>query len=819
MGALMRAHPWAATDVGTPDTWPQALRTTVRLLLTSHHPMFIFWGDSHICFYNDAYRATMGPEQHPRALGRPARQVWDQDWDDVWSLVEPQLEQVMSGGEATWHENQSISVIRNGRRENVYWTYGYSPIDDPTAPCGIGGVLALGREVTADVLAKRAQADDAERLRQLFEQSPTFIAVLRGPTLVYELVNAAMQLRLGRVVIGRTVREAFPELEEQGFLAILEKVYATGETYTAHGAPITYPAGSIIAGQQRYIDFVYQPLRDASGAVTGIFVAGNDVTEAKWTEHALRASEARFEAITDSIDQLIWSVNADGSPDYFNRRWYDYTDLPDRPLDAETLVETIHPEDRAHAKEIWNHCLATGEPFRDELRLRHHSGQYRWMLARAQPVRDDAGRITRWFGTCTDIDAIVAAREILARSRAEMGRLVAERTSELMLSEEKLRQSQKMEAVGQLTGGLAHDFNNLLTTVLGSLEMLQVRVAQGRTGDLTRHLEMAQKASKRAASLTQRLLAFSRRQNLDPKPTDVNRLVHGMTDLIHRTVGPAITVEVVAANELWSTIVDPAQLENALLNLCINARDAMPDGGRLTIETANMRLDGSAAQDRDLPTGNYVCLRVRDNGVGMSPEVAARAFDPFFTTKPLGMGTGLGLSMTYGFVRQSGGQVRIASTLGQGTTMCLYLPRHLGALEQLGAIAEPPVTPRVGRGETVLVVDDEPMIVTLVAEVLEELGYCAIQASDGASGLRVLQSDARIDLLVTDVGLPGGMNGRQMADAARIARPDLKVLFITGYAENAALGDGKLPAGMYVLPKPFTMEVLAARIEKLIPSL
>jgi signal transduction histidine kinase len=383
-------------------------------------------------------------------------------------------------------------------------------------------------------------------------------------------------------------------------------------------------------------------------------------------------------------------------------------------------------------------------------------------------------------------------------------------------AEDHLRQSQKMEAVGQLTGGIAHDFNNLLAAIGGSLEMIQSRLAQGRMDVVDRYVAAGQSAVKRAAALTHRLLAFSRRQTLDPKPTNVNRLVAGMEELIRRTMGPAVHMEVIGAGGLWPALVDPHQLENALLNLCINARDAMPDGGRLTIETANKWLDERAAKERELPPGQYVSLCVTDTGTGMSPAVIAHAFEPFYTTKPLGQGTGLGLSMIHGFARQSGGQIRIYSELGKGTTMCLYLPR----LDQNVAEDERPAAPSEGRpsgdGEVVLVIDDEPTIRMLIAEVLEELGYSIIEAWDGASGMRVLQSDVRIDLLITDVGLPNGMNGRQVADAARQMRSNLKVLFITGYAENAVIGNGHLDKGMQVIAKPFEMNALVRKIRELV---
>jgi signal transduction histidine kinase/CheY-like chemotaxis protein len=409
---------------------------------------------------------------------------------------------------------------------------------------------------------------------------------------------------------------------------------------------------------------------------------------------------------------------------------------------------------------------------------------------------------------------------LLERQQTEddLERRVAERTSALRVSEETLRQSQKMEAVGQLTGGIAHDFNNLLAGISGSLELLQTRMAQGRLTDLDRYINTAQGCSKRAAALTHRLLAFSRRQTLDPKSTSVNDLIAGMEDLIRRTVGPGITVEVVCSAGLWAVLVDPNQLENALLNLAINARDAMPAGGRITIETGNKCLDDRIARERDMAQGQYISLSVTDTGTGMPPEVIARAFDPFFTTKPVGEGTGLGLSMIYGFVRQSGGHVRIYSELGQGTTMCLYLPRHYGKAEDADALADVSKAPRAERGQTVLIVDDEPSVRMQVTEVLEDLGYTAIEATDGPGALKVLQSNVRLDLLVTDIGLPGGMNGRQVVDAGRTARPCLKVLFITGYAENAALGNGHLDPGMHVLTKPFTLEALARRVKELIAN-
>ena len=393
---------------------------------------------------------------------------------------------------------------------------------------------------------------------------------------------------------------------------------------------------------------------------------------------------------------------------------------------------------------------------------------------------------------------------------------VAERTALLMQAEEKLRQSQKMEAVGQLTGGLAHDFNNLLAGICGALELVSRRISQGRLSDVDKYLVAAQGSAKRAAVLTQRLLAFSRRQTLEPRATNVNTLMYGMAELIQRTVGPGIQIETLGAPDAWAAFVDVSQLENALLNLCINARDAMPEGGRIQLQTSNHWLDANTARAHDLAEGPYLRLSVTDTGTGMPPDVMAHVFEPFFTTKPIGQGTGLGLSMIYGFAQQSGGQVHIQSTVGEGTCVSLYLPRHHGAAlsdEQTPGQATLEVAQH---GETVLLVDDESTVRMLLADVLGELGYTVIEAADSAAGLKLLRSDVHIDLLVTDVGLPGGMNGRQMAEAGMQLRPGLKTLFITGYAENAVMGYGQLGEGMGVLMKPFAVDVLGGRVRELL---
>ena len=514
---------------------------------------------------------------------------------------------------------------------------------------------------------------------------------------------------------------------------------------------------------------------------------------ASLTEEVERRTAER-DALWQASPDLLSVATTDGRFLETNPAWQQVLGWNEAELKAHPFAFFIHPDDIADTEQAMRHLTDGAPVFNFVNRYRRKNGEYRWLSWNAVPR---GGMI---YAVVRDITE--------AREREEA----------LRRTEDALRQAQKMEAVGQLTGGLAHDFNNLLAGISGSLEMIQMRLAQGRSADVERYLSAAQGSAKRAASLTHRLLAFSRRQTLSPTVTEVNRLVVGMDELIQRSMGPSIEVEIVTAAGLWNSRIDANQLENALLNLCINARDAMPEGGKLTIETGNRWMDERTARERDLPPGQYISLCVSDTGTGMAKTVIERAFDPFYTTKPIGQGTGLGLSMVYGFARQSEGQVRIYSELGEGTMVCIYLPRYHGdkAPEQTddtrGEIA------LSHDGETVLVVDDEPTVRMLVVDALHELGYVAIEAGDGAAGLAILRSETRVDLLITDVGLPGGMNGRQVADAGREARPDLKVLFITGYAENAVLSHGHLDPGMHVLTKPFAMDVLGDRIRALINS-
>ncbi|MET0743577.1 MAG: PAS domain S-box protein [Microvirga sp.] len=521
-----------------------------------------------------------------------------------------------------------------------------------------------------------------------------------------------------------------------------------------------------------------------------------DITEAKRAEEHLRTLnetlEERVEQRTRERDQ-VWSLSRDlfatcdreGVLREANPAWSGLLGYAPEDAVGIRFDSLVHPEDRPALEESLG-SLRAGRGVSDlDLRLRGRDGADRWI---------------NWTLT-PEADVIYG-----------IGRDVTQRK----LLEDQLRQAQKMEAVGQLTGGIAHDFNNLLTGIVGSLDLMQTRIAQGRTENLERYATAAMSSANRAAALTHRLLAFARRQPLDPKPVDANQLVTSMEELLRRTIAENIRLELVTSGGLWLTSCDPHQLESAILNLAINARDAMPDGGTLTIATANAHLDDAfASVEPDVQPGQYVVVRVSDTGTGMPADVIAQAFDPFFTTKPIGQGTGLGLSMVYGFAKQSQGHVRIDSAFGQGTTLRIYLPRYHGAAEaETGALVAPEST-RAASGETVLVVEDEPVVRALIVEVLEDLGYEALEAGDGPSGLKILESPLRVDLLVTDVGLPG-LNGRQLADYARSFRPQLKILFITGYAENAAITSGFLEPGMEMMTKPFAVETLATRLRTMI---
>lgn len=696
-------------------------------------------------------------------------------------------------------------------------------------------LTALSRtELEAEVLRLRAGDAFASRYHALFEAIDDGFCIIEffdgehGPLSDYRHIeaNSGYERHTGiSGIIGKTLRDIAPD-EAEVWLDLYGKVLRTGE-------PIRFEQEFVTA--RRYIEVSAR--RVGSEADRQVSVLFRDISARKAAEAAMRRSEAIARENVERVQLAlsanaivgtwIWDLRSDvlTGDDGF-RAAFGIAGDAETVLERSALEANIHPDDREGQAAAVAAAFAQPGPFRNQYRVRGADGEYRWIEAVGRVECDEDGTLISFPGVLIDLEGRRALEAERDRVTNELRRLtetleqrVAERTSELMRAEEQLRQAHKMEAVGQLTGGLAHDFNNLLAGISGALEMIGTRLAQGRFAEVEKYLAMAQSASRRAAALTHRLLAFSRRQTLDPHPADVNELVDGMADLIRRTVGPEIAVEVVGAAGLWTTLVDVSQLENALLNLCINARDAMPDGGRITIETANRWFDAQAAAVHDIPAGQYLSLCVSDSGVGMSADVIAKAFDPFFTTKPLGQGTGLGLSMIYGFARQSGGHARIYSEEGVGTTVCLYLPRYYGHAEPehpaAHAVASSDPVAGASRG-TVLVVDDEPIVRMLIVTALEDLGCTVLEADDAASALVVLRSDCHLDMMVTDVGLPGGMNGRQLAEAGRELRPRIPVLFVTGYAENAVIGNGNLMPGMTVLTKPFAVNDLEQRVLRML---
>jgi len=663
------------------------------------------------------------------------------------------------------------------------------------------GFLKIFRDRTAEDRAARALADSDQRYRTLFNSIDAAFCIFEmkfdeaGRASDYRFIetNPAFERLTGLVdVVGKWMRDLAPGHEQYWF-----DVY--GEVARS-GRPVRFENHA--KALHRWYEVQAMPIGEPSELrVAALF---NDVS-------ARRSAETELQALTHSLREDVaartrdrnelWDLSSDimlrcrldGSILAVNPAWEQLLGWSESQLLGVSILEFIHPDDIGNTEKAIDR-LSIGEPVMSfENRYRQTDGSYRWINWSARSADQVINAVGR------DITSEKQQAEALARAEAQ------------------LRQSQKMEAVGQLTGGLAHDFNNLLTGISGSLELLEKRIGQGRFESLEAYLTVAQGSTRRAAALTHRLLAFSRRQTLDPLATNVGDLIGDLHELLSRTVGPAVNLETSLAPALWSTLVDRNQLENALLNLSINARDAMPQGGTLTISTCNMHVTGDDALMLDVATGAYVVICVSDTGVGMPKDVMAQAFDPFFTTKPLGMGTGLGLSMVYGFTRQSGGQVSIHSEPGRGTRISLYLPR----IEMTAAHARPEAgeqsVPKARQvaGETVLVVDDEPAVRMLVVEILEDLGYRVLQAADGHEAVKVLQSGEPVSLLITDVGLPGGMNGRQLADAARQRDPHLHVLFITGYAETVVMGKGQLEPGMRIVTKPFSIEALAARIAEL----
>ncbi|MGO4479485.1 response regulator [Massilia sp. 2TAF26] len=687
-------------------------------------------------------------------------------------------------------------------------------------------------------------------LLRLFEQAPGFVCFFRGPEHVYELQNHAHHRLAGfKDIIGKPVRVALPELEGQQFFELLDQVFASGQAFVGTALPLgVIPAGGGEA-TLRYIDFVYQPIVDDGGSVVGIFSQGNDVTERVLAEEGLRRKQEELERMVEQRTAALAEAHAalklanelQGDKMHLQRLFeqapgficvlrgpehvYELANAAYRSLTGgrELIGKTIRaalPEVVAQGfGDLLDQVYRSGKPFIGRSvpvvldngpdggsETRHLDFIY-------QPVLDPMGAVIGIFVQGSDVTEQKLAQDELARHQLELESLVSARTEELSAAQHALQRSQKLEAIGKLTGGVAHDFNNILQVVGGNLELLQRRLPDGEGRQL---LGSALQAVERGGKLSAQLLAFARRQPLQPVVVNPGRIVGGMDDLLRRALGETIQIETVRGGGLWNTVVDPNQLENVILNLAINARDAMPGGGRLTIEIGNALLDDSyVAAEPDITPGQYVMIAVSDTGSGMGREVLERACEPFFTTKPEGVGTGLGLSMAYGFVKQTGGHFKIYSEPGEGTTVKMYFPRSFEAENTATRLTGGPVE---GGSETVLVVEDDPAVQRTVVEMLGSLGYSVLKADNATAALCIVKSGMPIDLLFTDVVMPGPLRSPELARQAKELLPGLAVLFTSGYTQNAIVHGGRLDPGVELLSKPYGREQLARKVRHLLAN-
>ncbi|MGN6820196.1 MAG: ATP-binding protein [Sphingomonas sp.] len=844
-------------------------------MVRSPIPLVLLWGEEGIMIYNDAYSEFAG-QRHPALLGSRVRE----GWPEVADFNDNVMKVGLAGGTLTYRDHV-LTLDRQGRFEEVWLDLGYSPVIDESGKPG--GVLAIVVETTERVLASKRKEAEAERQRRQFEQAPGFIITMTGPDHVIGFVNEAHRRVFGSDDwVGKSIREAFPSIAGQGFFEALDQVYRTGEPVEFDATEVRYRRAPDAEEEVRRLTFIYSPVVDDAGRVTGTFCEGFDVTEQHRAHQMLEHTARNLETInrigsaiaaqldTDTVVQMVTDAGVELSGAQFGAFFYNVINAAGESY----MLYTISGVDRAEFDKfpMPRNTPIFGPTFEGSGVVRsgdiladprygtmdtYHGMPPGHLPVRsylAVPVVSRSGEVLGglFFGhgetgrfedrheqllvgiagqAAVAIDNArlyqAAQRELAERRRVEdelrelnqgLEDRIAAAIDEREVAQEALRQSQKMESIGQLTGGIAHDFNNLLTVITGNVEAAKRHVGDQAEARVQRALGNALIGAERAATLTQRLLAFSRRQPLNPRPLEPNKLVMGMSELLHRTLGEVVAVETVLAAGLWQVEADANQLENAILNLAVNARDAMPEGGKVTIETANTHFDQAyvAANAGVLP-GQYVMICVSDTGMGMDADTLGRVFEPFFTTKDVGKGTGLGLSMVYGFVKQSGGHIKVYSEPGEGTTVRIYLPRLIGETVPDDARGQDVPVPEGSRDETILVCEDDDDVRAYTVEALRELGYRVLEAHDGQSALRLLdRQEGPVDLLFTDVVLPEGMTGATVAVEARRLRPEIKVLFTTGYARNAIVHHGRLDPGVELITKPFAYSDLAARIRDLL---
>ncbi|WP_366658125.1 PAS domain-containing protein [Fodinicurvata sp. EGI_FJ10296] len=809
MGARIRGYDWAATSLGVPAAWPQGLRTAVRLVLNIPQPAFIFWGDDRICLYNDAFAEIFaadesGVEAIPDALGKPARAVWEA----AWPTLGPFLDRLVAAGPAP---DVGAPEVPEALAANGWQAFSFSPIDDDSSPTGIGGGLALASRPAAERAGELEALRKSEaHYRSIYDHVPVLIweedwAEVKAMLLALReagvtdfadyfarhpgFVTAAIHEvrvhnvnRTGARLFGaRSSRELLSQhtdvIEKPASMALFAQAMAA---FMAGKREFESESDTTDLNGQRLRLYVKMLIPDVNASDTRLVLTQMDIT-------ALRSADERFSVVVKATSDVVWDYDmiagtvwcSDGIRERFG------LDPGDFRSGRATWSDHLHPDERERVLSDQARLIAEGATsWQAAYRFRRGDGSYAHIEDRGTFVRDGSGTVIRMIGSMVDV------------------------THQKQI-EDQLRQSQRLDAIGQLTGGVAHDFNNLLTVILGNSEVLSEMLADRPVE--RRMADMSASAAERGAELTNRLLAFARRQPLQPAETDLNQLISGMDGLLRRTLRENINIDLVAARDLWTTELDPGQLEVAILNLAINARDAMPDGGRLTIETANCHFDERySARHDEVEAGAYVMVAVSDTGEGMAPEVVARAFEPFFTTKEVGKGSGLGLSLVYGFAKQSGGHATIYSELGEGTTVRLYFPRSVAtrdeAVPNAGGVSVPVGTERI------LVVEDDNLVCEHLVSQLEGLGYAVTSAGTGAAALDLLKQGDPFDLLFTDVIMPGGLNGKELADAARVMLPEIRVLFTSGYTENTIFHHGRLDRGVHLLGKPYRRQDLALKV-------
>jgi PAS domain S-box-containing protein len=764
-------------------------------------PVLISYVDAGRCYrYNNkAYERWFG-RRRSLVYGRHLRDVLG---EAAYEELRPLVDAALAGEPVS--VDASLPYEGAGER-HVHLEY----VPDIRQDGSVAGFFALVQDISESKRVEETLRESEARFRAMADCAPAPVWVTSTDGI--EFVNKAFVEVAGVPAEGLTGAVWMSIVHPDDLADALERRRRAWEERSPYGYHARFRRAD---GEWRWMQVSCNPRLDETGTLIGYVGMAVDLTELKRAEDELRESEARFRGMADSAPAPVWVTDAQGI-EFANRGLSEFTGLSVEQLRGDTWMKLCHPDDIGAVQEIRAQAWETKSPYAFEARFRRHDGEWPWLRCTCKP-RESLAEFLGYVGLAVDITEARAAEHALLELNQSLEARIDAAIAERRRVEEVLRQAQKMEAVGQLTGGIAHDFNNLLTVIGGNLDLAARRLGPDADTRALRAIASAMTGAERAATLTQRLLAFSRRQPLAPKAIDPNALLAGMSDLLHRTLGETIEVETRLAAGIGRIEADPHQLESAILNLAVNARDAMPAGGRLVIETAAARLEAEESADGEhVASGQYVALTVSDTGVGMSADTMQRAVEPFFTTKEVGKGTGLGLSMVYGFVRQSGGHLRIESKENEGTRVHIYLPRIAADIRDEEP-AEAAAAPRAGGEETILVCEDDDDVRAYTIELLEELGYRVHHAHDGPATLRLLEdADRRIDMLFTDVVLPGGMTGAELAREAQTLRPGLKVLYTTGYARDAIVHEGRLDPGIDLITKPFTFAELASRVRDML---